>query len=151
MIIWAGWSGLEQRPLRVVPRLGDTSDTSDDEIDMGETRQKMRSKRTYKMKNGWENSDVGQFFCDWAHRYCNKAQPIFCRIARKSLYWLKTHGQHVVFGQYQGSKHFRREERLRLETLDCEVFDYQGNTMSTAEVERQRDRTTRGPLAVRDR
>ena len=35
---------IEQRPSRAVPRLGDTSDTSGDEGEIGEPRRRMRSK-----------------------------------------------------------------------------------------------------------
>ena len=53
---------VEQRPSRVLPRLGDTTDTSDDESDAGEPRRRLRSKKTYKMKRAWGTSDVGRFF-----------------------------------------------------------------------------------------
>ena len=53
---------VEQRPFRVLPRLGDTTDTSGDESVAGEPRRRLRSKKTYKMKRAWETSDVGQFF-----------------------------------------------------------------------------------------
>jgi len=38
-----------------------------------------------------------------------------------------------------------------LETPGWEVLDYEGNAMSPAEVERQRERIMRAPLVVRDR
>ena len=53
---------VEQRPSRALPRLGDTTDTSGDESDVGEPRRRLRSKKTYKMKKGWGMSDVGRFF-----------------------------------------------------------------------------------------
>ena len=50
---------VEQRPSRVLPRLGDTTDTSGDESDAGEARRRLRSKKTYKMKRACGTSDVG--------------------------------------------------------------------------------------------
>ena len=62
-----------------------------------------------------------------------------------------THGHHEIFRHFHGSKHFPRDQRLRFETPSWEVMDYEGNAMSPAEVERQRERIMRGPLVVRDR
>ena len=53
---------VEQRPSRALPRLGDTSDTSGNESDIGEPQRRLRSKKTYKRKKTWVVSDVGQFF-----------------------------------------------------------------------------------------
>ena len=62
-----------------------------------------------------------------------------------------THGHHEILRHLQGSKHFPRDQRLRLETPGWEVLDYEGNVMSPAEVERQREKIMRAPLVVRDR
>ena len=62
-----------------------------------------------------------------------------------------THGHHEILRHFQGSKHFPRDQRLRLETPGWEVLDYEGNVMSPAEVERQREKIMRAPLVVRDR
>ena len=62
-----------------------------------------------------------------------------------------THGHQDLLRHYQGSKHFPRDQRLRLETPGWEVLDYEGNIMSLAEVERQREKIMRAPLVVRDR
>ena len=61
------------------------------------------------------------------------------------------HGHHEILPHFQGSKHFPRDQRLRLETPGWEVLDYEGNTISPAEVERQREKIMRAPLVVRDR
>ena len=53
---------INQRPFRVLPWLGYTSDTRGDESDTGEPSRQLRSKRTYKMKKVWGASDVGKFF-----------------------------------------------------------------------------------------
>ena len=62
-----------------------------------------------------------------------------------------THGHHEILRLFQGSKHFPRDQRLRLETPGWEVLDYERNVMSPAEIERQREKIMRAPLVVRDR
>ena len=63
----------------------------------------------------------------------------------------RTLGHHEILRQLQGSKHFPRDQRLRLETHSWEVLDYDGNIMSPAEVERQREKIMRAPLVVKAR
>ena len=79
-----------------------------------------------------------------------KPSHFYCRICRKDVSVL-THGYHEILRHFQGSKHFPRNQRLRLETPSGEVLDYKGNAMSPAEIERQRERMMRSPLVVRDR
>ena len=62
MLLLGQLEQVEQRPSLALPRLGDTTDTSDDESDIGEPRRRLRSKKTYKMKKTWEISDVERFF-----------------------------------------------------------------------------------------
>ena len=141
---------MEQRPSRVLPRLGDTIDTSGDESDAGEPRRRLRSKKTYKMKKAWGTSDVGRFFVTGPIDVATKPSQFYYRICRKDVSVL-THGHHEILRHFQGSTHFPRDQRLRLETPSWEVIDYEGNVMSPAEVERQRERIMRAPLIVRDR
>ena len=141
---------LEQGPSRVVPRLGDTTDTSGDESDAGEPRRRLRSMKAYKMKRAWGTGEVGRFFVTGPTDAATKPSHFYCRICRKDVSVL-THGQHEILRLFQGSKHFPRDQRLRLETPGWEVLDYEGNVMSPAEVERQRERIMGAPLVVRDR
>ena len=62
-----------------------------------------------------------------------------------------THGIHEILRHYQGTKHFPRDQRLRLETPGWRVLDFEGNVMREEEVARQRERSLRGPQVVRDR
>ena len=62
-----------------------------------------------------------------------------------------THGMHEILRHYQGTKHFPRDQRLRLEIPGWRVLDFEGNVMRDEEVARQRDRILRGPQVVRDR
>ena len=141
---------MEQRPYRVLPQLGDTTDTSVDESDVGEPRRRLRSKKSYKLKRTWRMSDVGQFFVTGPTDVATKPSHFYCRICRKDVSVL-THGHHEILRHFQGSKHFPRDQSLRLETPGWEVLDYKGNIMSPAEVERQREKTMRAPLVMRDR
>ena len=141
---------MEQRPSRALPRLGDTTDTSGDESDAGEPRRRLRSKKTYKMKQAWGASDVGRLFVTAPTDVATKPSHFYCRICRKDVSVL-THGHHEVLRHFQGSKHFPRDQRLRFETPGWEVLEYEGNVMSPAVVERQREKIMRAPLVVRDR
>ena len=67
---------------------------------------------------------------------------IFCRICRKDVS-VMTHGVHEILCLYQGTKHFPRHQRLRLETPVWRVVDFEGNPMRKKEVERQRERILR--------
>ena len=62
-----------------------------------------------------------------------------------------THGMHEILRLYQWTKHFPRDQRLRLETPGWRVLDFEGNVMRDEEVARQRERILRGPQVVRDR
>ena len=141
---------MEQRPSRVLPRLGDTTDTSGDESDVGEPRRRLRSKKSYKMKRAWGTSDVGLFFVTGPTDVATKPSHFFCRICSKDVSVL-THGHHEILRHFQGSKHFPRNQRLRLKTPGWKVLDCEGNIMSPAEVERQREKILRAPLVVRYR
>ena len=140
---------MEQRPSRVLPRFGDTTDTSD-ESDAVEPRRQLRSKKSYKVKRAWGTSDVGRFFVTGPTDVAIKPSHFYCRICRKDVSVL-THGHHEILRHFQGSRHFPRDQRLRLETTGWEVLDYEGYVMSPAEEERQRENTMRAPLVVRDR
>ena len=128
---------VEQKPFRVLPRLGDTTDTSGDESDAAEPRRTLRSKKTFKMKRAWGTSDVGQFFVTGPTDVATNPSHFYCRICRKDVS-VVTRGHHEILRHFQGSKHFPRDQRSRLETPGREVLEYEGNVMSPAEVERQR-------------
>ena len=121
---------VEQRPSCALPRLGDTTDTSGDDSDIGEPRRRLRSKKMYKMKKAWGTSDVGRFFVTGPTDVATKPIHFYCRICPKDVSVL-THGHHEILRHFQGSRIFPRDERLRLETPGWEVLDYEGNTMSS--------------------
>ena len=59
-----------------------------------------------------------------------------------------TYGHQEVF---QGSRHFARDQRLRLELPVWRVLVFHGNPLSEDDLERQRGKIKKGPLVVRDR
>ena len=141
---------VEQRPSRAIPRLGDTRDTNCDESDMGEPRRRLRSKRTYKMKKAWGVGDFGQFFVTGPTDVATKPSHFSWRCCRKDVSVL-THCHQESLRHFQSSKHFARDQRLRLKTPGWEVLENEGNAMSPAEVEQQREKIMRAPSVVRDR
>ena len=62
-----------------------------------------------------------------------------------------THGHHELLRHFQGSRHFARDQRLRLETPGWGVLDFHGNPLNEDELERQREKIRKGPLVVPDR
>ena len=102
------------------------------------------------MKKTWGTSEVGQFFVTGPTDVATKPGLLFCRSCRKDVSVL-THGHHEILRHFQGSKHFPRDQRLRLETPAWEVLGYEGNTRSPAVVERQRQKIMGVPSVVRGR
>ena len=128
----------------------ETSDSSADESEASHSRRRVRSKRTFKMKNVWGANEVGQFFVTGATDAAGKPSHFYCRVCRKDVSVL-THGPHEILRHYQGVKHFARDQRLRLETPGWRVLDFEGNPLSESELQRRRESILRGPLVVRDR
>ena len=128
----------------------ETSDSSADESEASNSRRRVRLKRTFKMKKVWGANEVGQFFVTGATDAAGKPSHFYCRVCRKDVSVL-THGPHEILRNYQGVKHFARDQRLRLETPGWRVLDFEGNPLSESELERRREHILRGPLVVRDR
>ena len=102
------------------------------------------------MKKAWGTSDAGQFSVTGPTDIAAKPCHFYFRICRKDVSVL-THGHHEILRHFLGSKQFPRDQRLRLKTPGWEELDYEGNAMSSAVVERQREKIMRAPLVVRDR
>ena len=62
-----------------------------------------------------------------------------------------THGHLEVLRHFQGSRHFARDQQLRLETPGWRVLDFQGTPLSEDELKRQREKIRKCPLVVCDR
>ena len=80
----------------------------------------------------------------------NIPSHFYCRVCRKNVSVL-THGYHEVLRHFQGSRHFARDQCLRLETPGWRVLVFHGNPLSEVELECQREKIRKGPLLVRDR
>ena len=132
------------------PHASQTSDTSGDETDVSEPRRRVRRKKSFKMKKVWGASELARFFVTGPTDASGNPSHFYCRLCRKDVSVL-THGMHEILRHYQGTKHFPRDQRLRLETPGWRVLDFEGNAMRDEEVARQRDRILRGPKVVRDR
>ena len=140
---------LGQSAARPGPHVADTSDSSADELEASHSRRRVRSKRTFKMKKVWGANEVGQFFVNGAAEAAGEPSHFYCRVCRKDVSVL-THRPHEILRQYQGVKHFVRDQRLRLETPGWRVLDFEGNPFSENELERRKEHILRSPLLVRD-
>ena len=56
-----------------------------------------------------------------------------------------------MLGHFQGSRHFARDQRLRLQTPGWRVLDFHGNPLSEDQLERQKEKIRKSPLVIRDR
>ena len=74
----------------------------------------------------------------------------YCRVCRKNVSVL-TYGHHEVLRHFQGSRHFARDLRLRLEKPGWRVLDFPGNPVSEDELEQHRAKIKNCPFVVRDR
>ena len=90
------------------------------------------------------------FFVTGPSDAANMPSHFYCPVCRENVYVL-THGHHEVLRHYQGSRHFARDQRLRLETSGWRVLDFQGNPLCEDGLERQGEKIRTGPLIVRDR
>ena len=79
-----------------------------------------------------------------------KPSHVYCWICRKDMSIMTFEVQEIL-RHYQGTKHFLRDQRLRIETLGWRMLDFEGNPMREDETERQRGRILRAPLVERDR
>ena len=94
--------------------------------------------------------EVGRSSVIWATDAAGKPSHFYCHICRKDVSVL-THGPHEVLRHFQSVKHFARYQRLRLETPDWQVLDFEGNPLSESELKRRRESILQGPLVIRDR
>ena len=140
---------LKQEPSQSSQRI-ERSDTRGDETDASQGRRKVLSKKTYRMKKVYAATELGRFFVTGPSDAANMPSHFYCRLCRKNVSVL-THGHHEVLRNFQGRRHFARDQRLRLEAPGWRVLDFQGNPLTEDELERQREKIQKGPLVVRDR
>ena len=92
---------------------------------------------------------MNRFFVTGPTDASGKVSHFYCCLCRKDVSHM-THGVHKILRHYQGTKHFPRDQRLRLETPGWRVLDFEGNIVREDEVERQRERILRALQVVRD-
>ena len=137
--------GTSQSPQRI-----ETSDTSGDKTDANQGRRKVLSKKTYRIKKVYAATELRKFFVTGPLDAVNMPSHFYCQLCQKKVSVL-THGHHEVLRQFQGPRHFVRDQRLRLETPGWRVLDFQGNPLTEDELGWQREKIQKGPLIVRDR
>ena len=132
------------------PHRVETSDTSGDKTDASQGRRKVLSKKTYRMKKVYSATELGRFFVTGSSDATDMPSHFYCWLCRKNGSVL-THGHQEVLRHFQLRRHFARDQRLRLETPEWRVLDFQGNPLTENELERQREKIQKGPLVVWDR
>ena len=124
--------------------------TIGDETDTSIGRRKAFSKKTFRTRKVYAATEFGRFFVTKLSDAANIPSHFYCPVCRMTDSVL-IHGHHEVLQPFQGSRHFARDNRLRLETPGWCVLDFHGNPSSEDELERQREKIRKGPLIVRDR
>ena len=132
------------------PQMVEMSDTSGDETDASQGRQKILSRKTFRMKKVYAATELGRFFVTGPIDAANMPSHFYCWVCRNNGSVL-THGHHEVLRYFQGRHHFARDQRLRLDTPGWRMLELEGNPLSEDELERQRENIQKGPLVVRDR
>ena len=102
------------------------------------------------MKKVYAATKLGMFFVTTPSDAASMPSHFYCRVCRKNVSVL-TYGHHEMLRHFQGSRHFARDQRLRLETPGWRVLDFQGNPLSEDELERQREKIRKCPLVISDR
>ena len=102
------------------------------------------------MKEVYAATEPGRFFVTGPSDAATMPSHFYCLVCRKNVYVL-THGHQEVLRHFPGSRHFARDQRLRLETPGWRVLDFHGNPLSEDELERQRKKIKKGPLVVPNR
>ena len=131
-------------------RVPDTTDTSGEDTGVDQPRRRLRSRRTFKTKNGYAVGELAQLFVTGPTDAANKLSEFYCRVCRKDVSVL-THGGYEINRHFQGHRHLARNQRLRLETPGWRVMDFDGNPLPEDELERQREKIMVAPVVVRDR
>ena len=124
---------LEQGPSQS-PQRFETLQTSGNEGDARKGRRKVLSWKTFRMKKVYAATELGRFFVTRPSDVANMPSPFYFRVCRKNFSALP-HGHYEVLRHFQGSRHFARNQRLRLETPGWHDLDFHGNPLSEGELE----------------
>ena len=131
-------------------RVPDTTETRGEDTYVDQHWRRLRSRRIFRMKEGYAVGEPAQFFVTGPTDAANKLSEFYCRMCRKDRSVL-THGGYEIIRHFQGYRHFARDQRLCLETPGWRVLDFDGNPLSEDDFERQREKIMLAPVVVRDR
>ena len=112
---------LKQRPSQS-PQTLEKSDTSCDETDTSRGRRTVRSKKNFR-KKVYAATKLGRIVATGPTNAASKPNHFYCRMCRKYVKVL-THGHHEVLRQFQGARHFARDQRLSLEIPGWRVLHF---------------------------
>ena len=127
-----------------------TTDTSGDESGGNQQARPRKPKKKFVLRRSYATDELGSLFVTGASD-CSKHPVSFrCRICRRDIS-LETKGRYEILRHFQGSKHFVRDQRLRLETPGMRVLDRRGRPLANEELDRQRESILRGPLVKLDK
>ena len=127
-----------------------TTDTSGDESGGNQRARPRKPKKKFVLKRSYATDELGSLFVTGASD-CSKHPGSFrCRICRRDIS-LETKGRYEILRHFQGSKHFVRDQRLRLETPGMRVLDRRGRPLADEELDRQRESILRGLLVKLDK
>ena len=121
--------GPSQSPERV-----EKSDTSGDDTDTSKGRRKILSKKTFRMKKVCAAIELGRFLVIGPSDAAKMPNHFYSRVCRKNVSVL-IHQHHELLRLFQGSRHFARDQRLRIETPGWRVLDFHGNPLSEDELQ----------------
>ena len=74
-----------------------------------------------------------------------KPSHFYCRVCRKDIS-ISAKGSYEILRHYQGSRHYPRDRRMRLETPDQRVLDFFGRPLDEAELVAVGDDILKTPL-----
>ena len=137
---------LSQGPSTLRPPFVDTTYTSGEDTDKSQPRRRVRSKRTFKMKKSHATDKVAQFFVTGPTDASIKLSEFCYRICQKDVSVL-THSSSEILWNFQGIRHFARDQRLRIETPRLRVIGFDGKPLTEDKLERQHDKILRCSLS----
>ena len=137
MECWKGWSKGRRRV--------ETSENSGDDTDTRKVCPKILSKKIFHLRKVYAATELGTFFVTRPQEVANMPSHFYRRVCRRIVFVL-THGHHEMLRYFHGSRHFARDQRLRLETTGWPVLDFHGSALSEDELKRQRRKLRKVPF-----
>ena len=90
------------------------------------------------MEKKYATDELGRFFVTGPIDASNKLIEFYCRICHKDVsVMVITHGSSEFLRHFQGTRHFARNQRLRLDTPVWRVLDISEKPLTEDELMRQ--------------